>query len=67
MAKFPPDFFWGAATASYQVEGAYQQDGKGPSIWDIYFHLPGTTYQGTNGDIAADHYTKQKKVRNVDH
>lgn len=46
MATFPSDFLWGAATASYQVEGAHQQDGKGPSIWDVYSHLPGTMYQG---------------------
>jgi 6-phospho-beta-glucosidase len=46
------------------VEGAYQQDGKGLSIWDVYSHLPGTTYQGTNGDIAADHYNRyQEDVR----
>jgi len=64
MATFPTDFLWGAATASYQVEGAYQQDGKGLSIWDVYSHLPGTTYQGTNGDIAADHYNRyQEDVR----
>jgi 6-phospho-beta-glucosidase len=64
MATFPADFLWGAATASYQVEGAYQQDGKGLSIWDVYSHLPGTTYQGTNGDIAADHYNRyQEDVR----
>lgn len=64
MAPFPDDFLWGAATASYQVEGAYQQDGKGLSIWDVYSHLPGTTYQGTNGDIAADHYNRyQEDVR----
>ena len=49
---------WGAATAAYQVEGAFQQDGKGLSIWDVYSHLPGTTYMGTNGDIAADHYNR---------
>ncbi|GAB4379187.1 MAG: GH1 family beta-glucosidase [Elainellaceae cyanobacterium] len=64
MATFPTNFLWGAATASYQVEGAYQQDGKGLSIWDVYSHLPGTTYQGTNGDIAADHYNRyQEDVR----
>lgn len=56
MPHFPKDFLWGAASAAYQVEGAYNQDGKGASIWDIFSHLPGTTYQGTNGDIAVDHY-----------
>lgn len=56
MAAFPQDFLWGAATAAYQVEGGQDADGKGPSIWDIYSHQPGTTFQGTNGDIAVDHY-----------
>ena len=64
MKAFPEDFLWGAATAAYQVEGAYQQDGKGLSIWDIYSHLPGTTYQGTNGDQAVDHYHRyQEDIR----
>ncbi|CNK44919.1 putative glycosyl hydrolase [Yersinia frederiksenii] len=56
MSAFPKDFLWGAASAAYQVEGAYDADGKGPSIWDTFSHLPGTTYQGTNGDVAVDHY-----------
>ncbi|WP_145508080.1 glycoside hydrolase family 1 protein [Yersinia alsatica] len=56
MSAFPKDFLWGAASAAYQVEGAYDTDGKGPSIWDTFSHLPGTTYQGTNGDVAVDHY-----------
>ncbi|HEY9738030.1 MAG TPA: family 1 glycosylhydrolase, partial [Trichocoleus sp.] len=64
MTSFPENFLWGASTAAYQVEGAYQQDGKGPSIWDAYSHLPGTTYQATNGDIAVDHYNRyQEDVR----
>ncbi|HEJ7885851.1 TPA: beta-glucosidase [Serratia liquefaciens] len=56
MSVFPKDFLWGAATASYQVEGGYDADGKGLSNWDLFSHLPGTTYQGTNGDVAVDHY-----------
>ncbi|CNB50692.1 GH1 family beta-glucosidase [Yersinia intermedia] len=56
MSAFPKNFLWGAASAAYQVEGAYDIDGKGPSIWDTFAHLPGTTYQGTNGDVAVDHY-----------
>lgn len=61
MSVFPKDFLWGAATASYQVEGAHDADGKGLSNWDVYSHLPGTTYMGTNGDIAADHYHRFKE------
>ncbi|WP_028534557.1 GH1 family beta-glucosidase [Paludibacterium yongneupense] len=61
MSVFPPDFLWGAATAAYQVEGAHDADGKGLSNWDVYSHLPGTTYQGTNGDVAADHYHRFKE------
>ncbi len=49
-------FYGGAATAAYQVEGGHDADGKGPSIWDIYSHLPGTTFEGTTGDVAVDHY-----------
>ncbi len=56
MAAFPQHFLWGAATAAYQVEGGHNADGKGPSIWDIYSHLPGTTFEGTTGDVAVDHY-----------
>ncbi len=56
MTAFAKDFLWGAATAAYQVEGAYNEDGKGPSIWDIFSHQQGTTYQDTNGDVAVDHY-----------
>lgn len=61
MNGFPDDFLWGAATAAYQVEGAYRENGKGLSIWDIYSHLPGTTYQGTNGDRAVDHYHRYRE------
>ena len=53
---FPADFLWGSATASYQVEGAVNEDGRGPSIWDTFSHTPGKTYQGDTGDIADDFY-----------
>ena len=53
---FPTDFLWGAATASYQIEGAAHEDGRGLSIWDQFASIPGKVYQGENGDIAADHY-----------
>lgn len=56
MSNFPKDFLWGAASAAYQIEGAYNTHGKGLSIWDEWVKIPGKTFQGTNGDIAADHY-----------
>ncbi|MEV4264487.1 GH1 family beta-glucosidase [Kribbella sp. NPDC049584] len=49
-------FTWGAATASYQVEGAVSTDGRGPSIWDTFARTPGKIADGTNGDVADDHY-----------
>jgi beta-glucosidase len=53
---FPKDFVWGAATSSYQVEGAAYKDGKGLSVWDNFCKLPGKIWNDHNGDIAADHY-----------
>ncbi|MFJ8692886.1 GH1 family beta-glucosidase [Streptomyces roseolilacinus] len=53
---FPPGFLWGTATAAYQIEGAAQEDGRGPSIWDTFSHTPGRTRGGDTGDVAADHY-----------
>ena len=53
---FPKDFVWGAATASYQIEGAWNEDGKGESIWDHFSHTPGNVRDGDTGDVACDHY-----------
>ncbi|MFK4541288.1 beta-glucosidase [Streptomyces tendae] len=53
---FPPGFVFGAATASYQIEGAATEDGRGPSIWDTYSHTPGLVVNGDTGDVACDHY-----------
>ncbi|MEV6374935.1 GH1 family beta-glucosidase [Micromonospora musae] len=53
---FPESFVWGSATASYQIEGAANEDGRGRSIWDTYSHTPGRTLNGDTGDVAADHY-----------
>lgn len=53
---FPADFAWGAATSSYQVEGAVEEDGKGTSIWDTFVRASGTIANGDTGDVACDHY-----------
>jgi beta-glucosidase len=60
-AKFPDGFLWGMATASYQVEGAWDEDGKGESIWDRYAHGVGHIKGGDTGDVACDHYHLYKQ------
>ncbi len=55
-ASFPKNFLWGAVTASYQIEGAAHEDGRGLSIWDTFAATPGKTFQGETGDVATDHY-----------
>ncbi|MBC7879093.1 MAG: beta-glucosidase [Anaerolineales bacterium] len=58
---FPKDFLWGAATASYQIEGAWDKHGKGESTWDRFTHTPGKIKNNDNGDVANDHYRLWKK------
>lgn len=58
--SFPPAFVWGTATAAYQVEGAAAEDGRTPSIWDVFSHTPGKVAGGDTGDVAADHYHRYK-------
>ncbi|WP_298208577.1 family 1 glycosylhydrolase [Ferrimicrobium sp.] len=56
VTVFPPSFVWGTATASYQIEGAVDEDGRGLSIWDTFSRTPGKVLHGDTGDIACDHY-----------
>jgi beta-glucosidase len=58
---FPPDFVWGAATASYQIEGATDEDGRGESIWDRFCTIPGKVRNGESGAIACDHYHRYRE------
>ncbi len=60
-SSFPADFCWGAAAAAYQIEGAWNLDGKGPSVWDHFSHQPGRVYQGHTGDVACDHYHRYRE------
>jgi len=59
--EFPDGFVWGAATAAYQIEGAASADGKGPSVWDTFSHLPGNVRGGDSGDIACDSYHRYRE------
>lgn len=59
--QFPPDFIWGTATASYQIEGAATEDGRGPSIWDTFSQTPGKVKGGDTGAVAADHYHRWRE------
>jgi beta-glucosidase len=58
---FPKDFVWGCAASSYQVEGACNEAGKGPSIWDTFTHTPGKIANGETGDVTIDHYHRYKE------
>ena len=59
--SFPKDFVWGCASSAYQVEGAWNEAGKGPSIWDTFVHTPGKIANGETGDTAVDHYHRYKE------
>nr|BFE81989.1 hypothetical protein GCM10020093_045900 [Planobispora longispora] len=58
---FPPGFFWGTATAAYQIEGAAREDGRGVSIWDTFSRTPGKVVGGHTGDVACDHYHRYRE------
>jgi beta-glucosidase len=59
--SFPKNFWWGTATASYQVEGAWNEDGKGETVWDRFSHTRGKTKNGDTGDVACDHYHRYRE------
>ena len=59
--KFPDEFLWGAATAAYQIEGAWNEDGKGQSIYDVITHLRPDQFHNSTGDVACDSYHKYKE------
>jgi beta-glucosidase len=59
--RFPPEFTWGAATAAYQIEGAWDADGKGESIWDVFSRVPGAVANGDTGQVACDHYRRYRE------
>ena len=61
LSPFPKNFDWGVATASYQVEGAAAEDGRGPSVWDVFSKKPGAVFEGHTGDVACDHYHRYKE------
>jgi beta-glucosidase len=61
LLQFPPNFLWGCATASYQIEGAVNEDGRKPSVWDTFSHTPGKTFHGETGDVADDSYHLYKQ------
>ena len=62
---FPKDFIWGAATSSYQIEGAAYEDGKTESIWDVFCKTPGKVFDGHSGDVACDHYHRYQEDVNI--
>ena len=61
MTEFPDNFLWGAATSAYQIEGAHDKDGKGPSIWDSFCTIPNRIRNFENANLAIDHYHRFKE------
>ena len=67
MNTFPKGFIWGAATSAYQIEGGYEDDGKGPSIWDAFVAIPGKTHRGETGRRACDHFNRFRQDMDLMH
>ena len=63
--QFPDHFVWGVATSAFQIEGAAALDGKGPSIWDSFCRQPGVIADGSNGDVACEHYQRWESDLNL--
>ena len=59
--SFPASFLWGTATSSFQIEGAWNVDGKGESNWDRFCHTPGKIFEGQTADVACDHYHRWRE------
>ena len=59
--SFPKNFTWGAAAAAYQIEGAWNEDGRGPSVWDTFSQTPGKVFEGHTGNVACDHYHRWRE------
>ncbi len=67
MQKFKDGFIWGAATASYQIEGAAHEDGRGPSVWDMFCKKPGNVLGMQSGEVACDHYHRFREDVHIMH
>ena len=61
QVRFDEEFLWGCATASYQVEGAIDEDGRKPSIWDAFTRVPGNIMNGDDGTVAVDQYHRYEE------
>src|SRR5690242_12938360 len=61
IMAFPSGFVWGAAAAAYQIEGAANEDGRGPSVWDMFCRKEGAIFGGHSGDVACDHYHRWRE------